>query len=174
MGLKLKFLTLLSTNPRFLSSLDVLSEDEGVSMRDRYALGRTRNEVIAAIDDYTTQHNNIVKKLGQPEVELLARRVERLKADPKTAKSPDLIATEQRLAALNGKKDSFAIDSDNPEMWEKYNAALKELGEVEVPIFLDHKIVVPENTRLSGKGMSVLFDIIELPEPKAETPAPAK
>lgn len=164
----------MSNNPRFLSSLDVLSEDEGVSMRDRYALGRTRNDVMSAIDDYTTQHNNIVKKLGKPEVELLQRRVERLKADPKTANSPDLLATEQRLAALNGKKESFAIDSDNPEMWGKYQDALKELGEVEVPVFLDHKIVLPENTRLSGKGMSVLFDIIDLPAPKTETPAPAK
>lgn len=172
---KLKLSIALVTSPGFLTALDRLGEDN-LSTGDKYALARTKKDIQSHLETFRDQHLQLVKKHGEPELHVVARRVAELEANAPQPGSQEhaLLANlreHRERIAKQPETTSWAVDEGNAEVMKAFSAELAELRKVEFQVFLDHQIVLPEFSKLSAKDIGLLLDIVAQPEEKPEPAA---
>lgn len=155
--MKMKMTLEATLKPGFDTAFDRLCNDNAVGVKDRYALARTRRDIGSHLDTYAEQRVRLFQEHGEPEQEVLKRRIEQGKGD--AAKQ------QARLEALEkSKAESWAIDPDDAEALKAVEEKLKELRSVEFEIYLDHKVALPEGCSLTAAEIEALLDIIEEPK----------
>lgn len=161
MSTKLKLQTRLLQQPGFIAAFDALGADP-IPVKDRYALARSRQDIMSNAETFRSQHLALVQKHGEPEVALLKRRIAQLEA---TAGKDDPQAKRlaARVAALEANKVvSFSVDESNEVTMALFNEELKALQSVEFEIFLDHKIILPADSKLTGAEIGLLLDLVDV------------
>lgn len=168
--LKLKLKDVLTKNPSFIVALDALGSDPCVGVRDRYAISRSRRDIVMAIEDYEIQRVKLVKEVGKPELELVRQRITKLTGARMEPQSPaeaeahlaEVMALKQREELLAKGIKSYLVDETDPDAIDKFNKAIEELQSIEVGVYLDHRIALSDGCKLTSRDMYVLDPLIDL------------
>jgi hypothetical protein len=158
--MKLKLTIGQALSQQFSEAFAKLCGDTSISIKDRYAVGRVDRDIVQASSDYETQRAKIIREVGEPLLPMLKRQYEISKMPAQAT------ALEKRIAELEaspgkGEQD-FGIDRDNKEQFGKYVAKVNELLAVEFDIFLDHKIAVGDESKLTANDLNALDAIVEV------------
>lgn len=161
--LKLKIKTVV--NPAFRNSFMALCNEPGIPVKEKYALGRTMNDIDSNMASYDVLRMKLVHEHGEPQVQVLKRRLARLVAQaPATGEDPNKAEREKlekNISILDTTPNkAMEVDRDDPARWQAFQAKLSELQDVEFEIFLDHKVKLPEGIALTAVQLSDIVDLI--------------
>lgn len=143
--------------PDFALAFEHLTEDTSVTMKERYAIGRTDSTIRSALKEYDAQRIKLVKQFGGPEVVALKNMLA----------NTVLVMTDQRRKQIEArvaqlertKEESLAVEEGTKEMTE-FREKLTELQKVEFEIYLDHSVVLMDASKLSAKDLSALGTLV--------------
>lgn len=161
---KLKLTLETISNPAFLPAFEKLGEDN-LGGKEKYAIGRSLRDVKSHRETYEEQRIALVKKFGKPNEEILSDKLAMLKALPnQESLAGQIKQVEAQLSYITANKvKGWSIDEADEKAMEGFKSELKEMQKTEIDIFLDHRINLPADTKLSGAEISQLLDIIEEP-----------
>ncbi len=154
----------------FVQALQKLAADP-LPVKVRYALGRTIEDCERWVKSFEESHQALVKKYCVTRREFLERRATALREDMANGKwqmadgkgIPGLQASLKRIETelqRGNEGELGGLVSPDDATAEKLNAEYRALLEEEVEIFLDKKIVLPDDSKLTGGEMATLMDLI--------------
>ncbi len=161
---KLKLTIGLIALPGFMAAFDRLGA-ENLSGKDKFALARTRSNIISNFETFDSERVKLVKVHGKPREELFAAQIARLKAlnDPSVADQITKLETQLDAMAKTPGKNGWAIDETDTEAMDKFNDVIKQMKTVEFEVFLDHQVALPDKVNLSAKEIEILLPLIAEP-----------
>lgn len=154
----------------FVEALKKLASDP-LSIKDRYALGRTLEDISRWVRAFDGIRTDLVNKHCVTRGVFLENRAQEIRkqiadAQKGEIKHPGLKKLRESLTRIESERLSEGQEQLVPETSDKakeLTAALETEMRVEVDLFLDHKIKLTEESKLSGSEIATLIDLIEEP-----------
>lgn len=158
----------------FVEALKKLGGDP-ISIKDRYALARTLKDIADWIASYNTSRDELVKKCCLPAPEFRKLQCTRLQAkiteaETSEIKNPALPAWRKTLSVLQSDTtdpsygQGWMLDPEDAQKKEQFEQGMAGLLATECEVFLDHKIKLSADSKLTGPELMLLLDLVEAPE----------
>lgn len=162
MSTKIKLTIAVVQSPRFAPAFSSLLSDPSVATRDKYALARTMRDIQSHNETFMDQRLGLIRQHGEAEAAVLRRMAER--GSPKAAQM-----VERADMLDKSPVSSWSVDPEDKDADAKVKEGIAELLKVEFEVFLDHKVVLGKDCKLTALEIEALLDIVDI-----EEPAPAK
>lgn len=163
----------------FQAAVQKLARDP-ISVKDRYAIGRTLDEIEGWVKSFQEFNKKKIEELGVKTSVYLMKEIAKLEAQIKAAnesgsgnsgtilqgKQVDRMK-KQLDEALKNPQEPYVLDPENTEALDKFNAAVEKEMATEILFeYLDHKIFLPQtddretSSKLDGNDMQAISELI--------------
>ena len=152
--MKLKLTVSHISTDHFARAFGVLCADTSLPVKERYAIGRTMQDIRQHMELYESERMKLVKELGMSREEYLRLIEQRMVG-----------ADEPRKAALAARARGaldFIVDDEDPEKFRQFSEKIQELKGFEFDVFLDHKVRLTDAVRLSAADIAALDGLVEV------------
>jgi hypothetical protein len=152
------------TTPGFVEALEKLGQEQ-LSTREKYAIARSRRDVVSHLETYNSERLKVIKQLGRPKEQILQAALDQMRGMESSGTiERQMKNVKDELAFIEANKvKSWMIDENDQQAMEQFKAALTELRAVEFEIFLDHQIALPDPCGLSSGEIEALMPLIAEP-----------
>lgn len=159
---------LMMTGYEFITALTKLGDDM-LPLKERYAVARTIKILRDWVTEFEKKRNQWIEKNGIRQSELLARQMFEERADKKEGslgkfQEQKLARMQEQLDAMrktpNG--DQFCVDPADEVKNEAFRVMIEQEHATEIELFLDHRVKLVEDTRLTASEIMTLEPIITI------------